>query len=463
MSTDSKIEKLKEHLIGLYGRKTSGSRALYERAEKVMSSGGSHTLRLFKPYPIFLDGVEGSVIRDIDGNEYLDYWQGHYANILGHDALRRLRIGGGPSRTGHTGFESPDQIELAELILGSLGGGRYKVRFTTSGSLATMYTVMLAEGHTGRDMVLKMGGGWHGASPYLLKGVKYQGELGFNGPESAGVSDSILKKTIVGSFNDCERLEKIMKRYGDRIACLIMEPFIGVGGFLPASMEFLKLARKLTAEHGTVLAFDEIISGFRFCPSGVQTLYGIRPDITIFGKIIGGGHAVSAVVGRTEIMDGCLKGGRQVKFEGGTFSAHPEYMRAGLRTIRYLIDNAGRIYPRIGRGGEKLRRGIAEAFQAEGFPMIMSGGGNEVVRDSSLFLAHLCRKEIPAMRPEYLQNPEYSDIDLRENVLRLALLIRGVHVVHGGGSVSLAHSDADLDRTIEAYRETAATFRKFLG
>ncbi len=255
-----------------------------------MTEGGSHTLRLFKPYPIFLDGARGSRIRDIDGNEYIDYWQGHYANILGHDpSVINRGLGRERGRLGHNGFESPYQIELAELILGSLGGGDYKVRFTTSGSLATMYSVMLAKGFTGRDLVLKIGGGWHGASPYLLKGVRYQKGPGYNGPDSAGVSDSILNKTMVGEFSDCEDLEKIMKRCGDRIACFIMEPFIGTGGFLPASLEYVKLARSLATRHGIVLVFDEIISGFRFCPSGVQTLYGTRPDLTVFGKIIGGG------------------------------------------------------------------------------------------------------------------------------------------------------------------------------
>ncbi len=460
----SKIDKLKEHLAGLYSKRTPTSRGLYKRAEKVMTEGGSHTLRLFKPYPIFLDGARGSRIRDIDGNEYIDYWQGHYANILGHDpSVINRGLGRERGRLGHNGFESPYQIELAELILGSLGGGDYKVRFTTSGSLATMYSVMLAKGFTGRDLVLKIGGGWHGASPYLLKGVRYQKGPGYNGPDSAGVSDSILNKTMVGEFSDCEDLEKIMKRCGDRIACFIMEPFIGTGGFLPASLEYVKLARSLATRHGIVLVFDEIISGFRFCPSGVQTLYGTRPDLTVFGKIIGGGHAVSAVVGRSEIMDGALMGPNKVKFEGGTFSAHPEYMRAGVKVVRHLIENGDRIYPRIGRGGEKLRRGITGAFEAEGFPLVMSGGGNDVVRSSSLFLAHLTKKEIPELLPKYLQNPEYSDIDLREATLRLALLVNGVHTVHGGGSVSFAHTDADIEKTIEAYREAARMFHKFLG
>jgi glutamate-1-semialdehyde 2,1-aminomutase len=328
-----------------------------------------------------------------------------------------------------------------------------------------MYSVMLAEGFTGRDLVLKVGGGWHGASPYLLKGVKFQPGAGFEGDESAGVLEDILRRTLVTPFNDGADLERIVREKGDRIACFILEPFLGVGGFLAASREYLDLARKLTHEHGIVLIFDEVVSGFRFAPTGVQTLYGVRPDLSVFGKIIGGGHAVAAVVGRRDIMGGCESGkglrGR-VRFDGGTFSAHSEYMKAGLIMLKHLIRHAGTLYPRLARSGEKLRAGVERVFAAEGVPAVCTGAGNDVIPGSSMIMAHFPVDGARLERPEDLHDESRCHVQLREEILKLALLVHGVNVVHGGGAVSSAHGARDLDRTIEAYGEAARLFKKFL-
>jgi glutamate-1-semialdehyde 2,1-aminomutase len=461
------LERLRARLVADYRKKTPKSRAVFRRAERVMIAGGSHTIRLWRPYPFFAAGADGSSVRDEDGNTYIDYWQGHYANVLGHNPrLIRRDIGAWLARGAlHTGFEARHQIELAELILRQLGDPDAVIRFTTSGTLATMYAVMLAEGMTGRDLVLKIGGGWHGASPYLLKGVKYHPGTGFEGDESAGVLEDILRRTLVTRFNDGDDLERIMKTQGDRIACFILEPFLGVGGFLPASREYLALTRRLTERHGIVLVFDEVVSGFRFHPSGVQTLYGVRPDLSVLGKIIGGGHAVSAVVGRREIMEGCETGkglrGR-VRFDGGTFSAHSEYMKAGLIMLRHLVEHAGTIYPRLARSGDALRAGIERAFTDKGVPAFCTGSGNDVVPGSSLAMVHFPVAGASLKTPEALHDEARSNIRLREEILKLALLVAGVNVVHGGGAVSTAHSRADIERTIAAYGEAACLFKKYL-
>jgi glutamate-1-semialdehyde 2,1-aminomutase len=461
------IDRLRARLVRDYRRKTKRSRDLFARAEKVMVGGGSHTIRLWRPYPFFAARAEGPTVSDADGNDYIDYWQGHYANVLGHnpDLIRRGVTVWLQRGALHTGFEAAHQIELAELVLGRLGGPGQMIRFTTSGTLADMYAVMLAEGHTGRDLVLKVGGGWHGASPYLLKGIRYRPGSGFAGDESAGVLKDVLRRTLITRFDDGADLERIMKAKGDRIACFILEPFLGVGGFLPASHEYLRLARDLTARHGVVLVFDEVISGFRFAPSGLQTLYGIRPDISVFGKIIGGGHAVAAVVGRRDIMEGCRSGGRPgglVRFDGGTFSAHSEYMRAGLIMLNHLVRRAGAVYPRLARSGDELRAGIERAFAAEGVPAVCSGAGNDRLPGSSLFMVHFPIGGGSLKSAEDLQDGRRSDLCLREEILKLALLVNGVNVVHGGGAVSTEHGEAEIRKTIEAYAEAARLFRKYL-
>ena len=462
------IDRLRGHLVREYKKRTAKSRAAFGRAEKVLVEGGSHTIRLWRPYPFFAAGAEGARVRDVDGNEYIDYWQGHYANILGHNPplIRRnitACLGKGAL---HTGFEAGHQVELAELMVRRLGGGDLKVRFTTSGTLATMYAVMLAQGLTGRELVLKVGGGWHGSSPYLLKGVKFHQGPGFEGRDSAGVLDDIHRRTLVTRFNDGDALERTFKEKGDRLACFIVEPFMGVGGFLPASREYLRRARELTRKHGALLVFDEIISGFRFAPTGLQTLYGVRPDLSAFGKIIGGGHAVSAVVGDRRIMEGCERGksaGGRVLFEGGTFSAHSEYMKAGLIMLGHLVGKAASIYPRLARHGDALRAGIERAFAAEGIDARCTGSGNEVVPGSSLFMVHFPRGGAPVSTPQDVLDDRRSDGALREEILKLALLVHGVNVVHGGGAISASHREQDLRRTIEAYGETAKLFRKFLA
>jgi glutamate-1-semialdehyde 2,1-aminomutase len=463
----SGMDRLRDHLVREYKKRTKKSRAVFHRAEKVMIAGGSHTIRLWRPYPFFATRAEGPIVRDVDGRSYIDYWQGHYANILGHNPrLIRREIAACVERGALlTGFEAGHQIELAELIIRQLGYRGEMVRFTTSGTLATMYSVMLAEGFTGRDLVLKVGGGWHGASPYLLKGVKFRPGSGFEGDESAGVLKDILRRTLITRFNDGADLERIMKEKGDRIACFILEPYLGVGGFLPASKEYLTLARELTARYGIVLVFDEVISGFRFAPSGIQNLYGVRPDISVFGKIIGGGHAVAAVVGRRDIMEGCESGrglrGR-VHFDGGTFSAHSEYMKAGLIMLRHLIRDADAIYPRLARSGEKLRAGVERVFAAEGMPALCTGGGNDVVAGSSMIMVHFPVGNAVLKSPEDLHDEKRSNVQLREDILKLALLIHGVNVVHGGGAVSTAHGKAEIERTVDAYGEAARLFKKFL-
>jgi len=461
------MEKLLKYLGKEYEKKTRQSAVLFKRASRVMVRGGSHTLRLWKPYPFFLISAHGAKVIDVDRNEYLDYWQGHYANILGHNpaVIRRALEPYFKAGSFHTGFESSVQLELAERILASLRLPGFKIRFTTSGTLAATYAVMLAMGYTGRDYILKIGGGWHGASPYLLKGVKFHPGKAFNSPDSAGLPSEYVKKIIITKFNDCQQLEKTFKKYGSKLAAFILEPFIGVGGFLSCSKEYLELARRLTAEYGVVLIFDEIISGFRFCASGLQKLYGIQPDISLFGKLIGGGQAVAAVVGRAEIMEACEKPGSEklrVHFEGGTFSSHEEYMRAGLAMVNYLNHQQKEVYPHLKKLAEKLRQGIEKAFRKEGLEVVCTGRGNEVVKNSSFFMVNFPKKKIIYNYPEDVWDPQRSNVFLREEALKLALLINGVHVVHGGGCLSTAHTEKDLEKTIDAYAEAARLFRKFL-
>lgn len=449
-----------------YRQKHKKSEDYFRRSSRHLIRGGSHTIRLWDPFPIYDVQCHGSKVIDLDGNSYIDFWQGHFSNILGHNpeiilnALKELLQNKGGLLTG---FPSIYQEELAEIMLRQ--NDAEMLRFTTSGSLATGYAVMLCKAYTKRDLVLKVGGGWHGAHPYLLKGISSFDD-GLNKLESAGLHSDCSSEIIITQFNNIEDLTDKFNKIGARIACLIIEPFIGAGGFLFADKEYLQAARDLTQKFGSLLIFDEIVSGYRFCPSGLQKLYKITPDLSTFGKVIGGGLPIAAIAGRGDLIEQCNPAGsssQKVKCEGGTFSAHPSSLVAGLTLIRYLEQHQDEIYPRIGRLGEKVRKGVEEIFRAYHIRAHCTGHPNSFVEYSSIALLNFPLKEIKKnLSPEDLYNPALSDVEMREWIFKLAMLNEGFIVFHGIGSISTAHSEEDIDKFLSAVDSVAKKMKKFM-
>jgi len=448
--------RLLDSLSQQYFAEYPSAKEEFDRAEGSLIKGGSHTLRLFGPAPFRIVGASGSRVRDADGHEILDFWQGHYANILGHNppivtrALVEALTGGYGLQTGIT---DSLQTDFAALLVRQLGAER--IRFTTSGALADMYSVMLARAFTDRQLILKVGGGWQGAHPLTLKGVSFRD--GFDHPESEGLSPDEVSSVLLTRYNDPEDLRAQFQRHGDQLACFIVEPWMGMGGFMAASPEYLQTARELTHRYGAVLIFDEIISGFRFCAGGLQKLYGVQPDLSTYAKVIGGGMPLAAVAGREEIMRLCSpECERRVKFDGGTFSAHPAALLAGKTLVEYLVEKEGEIYPWLGALGEKMRKGVEEAFAREGIYVQCTGYGNEAVPDSSLGMIHFPHQEgIPLTCPDQVWNPDICDVDRREKVLKLALLLERVYVMHGLGALSTEHSEEDLEWLFAACKGAA--------
>ena len=450
-------EALVKRLREEYRQRFPRSARAQEQALRYLVDGGSHTIRLFDPFPFRIVSALGGRVRDLDGHDIVDFWQGHYANVLGHnpplitEALAQALRGGYGLQTG---LPEEIQTEFAELLLQRTGDER--VRFTTAGSLATMYAIMLARAFTGRALVLKAGGGWHGAQPLALRGTHY-GPEGFEGFDSLGLPAEVADQTLVTRFNDEEHLQGVFRQHGDRLACFILEPCMGTSGFMLAHPAYLKAARELTQRHGALLILDEIISGFRFCAGGLQKLYGVHADLSTYGKVIGGGMPVSAVTGRADVME--LAGrsrGRQVLFNGGTFSAHPASMLAGKIMIEHLAQQEATLYPRLSELGERLRTGIEAAFADHDVLARCTGRGNELVADSSLIQVHFPHREDTRLdSPDTVWDPRFSDPVLREQVLKLGLLLHDVNVSHGLGAVSIAHTDQDLTHVVEACRRVA--------
>jgi glutamate-1-semialdehyde 2,1-aminomutase len=310
---------------------------------------------------------------------------------------------------------------------------------------------------------MKVGGGWHGSQPYALKGISTY-EKGLTEVESAGLPLGTDRMILITKFNDEEDLDTKFSKHGERTACLIVEPFIGAGGFIFGRKSYIQKARQLCDKYGVVLILDEVVSGFRFHAGALQNLYGVQPDITVLGKAIGGGMPLSAVAGKDEIMRLCgpeVKKESKVKVEGGTFSAHPSSMLAGLTYIQYLMDHEEEIYPRIGHLGEKVRREIENIFGAHGFHVQCTGDGNSVAKNSSVAGVHFTHDPCERIEsPEQVWNPEICDVELREKIFKLAMLQEGFNIFHGYGSISGAHTKKEIQSSLDAVDRIAAKWEK---
>ena len=463
-------------LAAQYEEHSPRSAALNREALKHLVDGGSHTLRLIRPFPPRIVSASGACVTDEDGHRILDFWQGHHANILGHnpEVITRALADGFASGFGlQTGFTDRLQVEVAELLCARTGAE--KARFTSSGSLATMYAVLLARAFTGRELVMKVGGGWHGAQPWGLVGVDFHGETprggrgrepeepGFRQTESRGLPTAVAGQVVVTRFNDPDMLAEQFRRHGKNIACFIVEPFLGSAGCLPASREFIAAARELTRANGALLILDEVIAGFRFCAGSLSRLFGVQPDLSTFAKIMGGGMPVAAVAGRADILALAGRGGG-VKFSGGTYSCHPGSMLAAKTMMGWLTEHEAEVYPRISAMGEKARRAVEEALRAEGLFARCTGDPGNAVPGSSMGAVHFPLDPSTACAtPEQTRNPELCDVELSDTVLQLALLLEDVHVMHGLGSVSFAHTDGDISRLAEAMSRAARRIRPLLA
>jgi glutamate-1-semialdehyde 2,1-aminomutase len=443
------------------------SAALQREASRYLVDGGSHTLRLMKPFPPRIVAARGGRVRDEDGHDILDFWQGHMANILGHNpevVTGELARGFSAGFGLQVGMTDRLQAEVAEILCRQTAADR--VRLTTSGTLAGMYGVLLARSFTGRQLVLKVGGGWHGAHPWSLKGSRYhpEGGVGFGAVDTDGLPARITEEVVVTSFNDPQRLADDFRRFGDSLACFVVEPVIGAGGMIPATREYLQLARQLTRHHGALLILDEVINGFRFRAGNVAPLYGIEGDLAVYGKAIGGGMPVAALAGRNDVMDliGRAHGSR-VAVLGGTYCEHPASLLAAKVFMTYLVEHEREVYRRLSDLGQKMREAMRSGFAEEGVLARCTGNGPDLQGGSSLGMVHFPYDEATTLeRPEAVFDPAVCDVELRTEVLGAALLLEGVHMVQGHGSAATAHTDEDMQRLKDACRAVARRVKPYM-
>lgn len=347
-------------------RKLDECRRLQARAEKLMPGGVNSPVRAFKAVgceaPFIVRG-EGARVWDADGNQYIDYVGSWGPLILGQaepgvvEAILSAAVNGTSF-----GASTPSEAELAELVIEAFPSVQ-KLRFVSSGTEATMSAIRLARAHTKRKYVVKFEGCYHGhADSLLVKAGSGIATLGI--PGSAGVLEEVSQFTIALPFNDTEVLEQAFSKFRHQIACVIVEPVVGNMGCVPASGGYLASLRTITERENTVLIFDEVMTGFRVAYGGAQELYGIKPDLTTFGKIIGGGLPVGAYGGEEEIMN--LVAPLGPMYQAGTLSGNPLAMAAGIAQLKHLREKKSEIYPRLETLSAKLVEGVAAAAKEAG-------------------------------------------------------------------------------------------------
>ncbi len=414
---------------------------LFAEAKKHIPGGVNSPVRSFRAVggqPLYIERGAGARMVDADGNYYIDYVLSWGPLILGHahpavvEALRAVAELG-------TSFGAPTgrETELAKLVQNAYPSMQL-IRFVNSGTEATMSAIRVARAFTKRDKVIKFNGCYHGHNDGLL--VKAgSGALTFGVPDSPGVPSDIAGHTLTIPYNSLEALEEVFGRVGEQIACVILEPVVGNMGLVLPKDGYLKGLRRLTEKYGTVLIFDEVMTGFRVAYGGAQARYGITPDLTCLGKVIGGGLPVGAYGGKREIMELIAPSGPV--YQAGTLSGNPLAMAAGLVTLK-LISQPG-VYQELERKTQRLVDGLRRASSSAGRQWQAAGIG-------SMFGLYFTEEPVVDF-----------DTALKSDTRRFGTYFRkmlelGVYLAPSqfeAGFLSLAHSDEDIDRTVEAAHE----------
>lgn len=428
------------------------SRDLYQRALKSLPGGNTRTTVYMKPFPIYAAKGAGCRVWDLDGNEFIDCINNFTSLIHGHAhpalieaATKQLAIGSA------FGMPTESEVDLAEILVERLPAGE-QARFCNSGTEAVMMALKAARAFTGRPKIAKCEGAYHGSYDYAEVSLDpTPSAWGGNAPVSVayakGTPENVLADVVTIPFNDIEAATSLIREYGPELACVLVDPMPNRAGLVPADKAYLEALRAVSREVGALLIFDEVIS-FRLGYHGAQGVWGIEPDITTLGKIIGGGFPVGAVVGRKEYMSVFdPSSGKPALPHGGTFSANPVTMRAGVAAMK-LLDKAA--YARLDVIGQAVRDGIDAAFRKTGVQGRTVGLG-------SLLKIHFTDRNVRDYRSAYLNEAETR----RQNAFNAGILNRGIFAAsYGLMALSLPMTDADVEKIVtaatEALQEVAA-------
>lgn len=412
------------------------SSKLFAKAKTMIPGGVNSPVRAFRNVdgdPFFVRRAKGSRIEDVDGKSYLDYIGSWGPNILGHAPNSVIAAIHQAAKDGISfGIPNPHEVEMAQLITSWVPSVE-KVRMTNSGTEATMSAIRLARGFTGRDKIVKFEGCYHGHVDSLLVAAG-SGALTFDEPDSAGVPKAFANETITLPYNDLERLEEVFAEYGEQIAAVIIESYPANAGLVFPREGYLAKIREVSKAHGSLVIFDEVMTGFRLAKGGVQELENFEPDLTAMGKVIGGGLPVGAFGGKADIMDQLAPDGPV--YQAGTLSGNPLAMTAGLTQLREL-ENGG-AYRYLAEIGEYLAEGLRKILTEKGIP-------HRVNQVGSMFCLYFVDEEI--VNVETVQKQDFGIF----KKLFWGCLENGVYLApspYETGFISRAHTRDDIDETL---------------
>ena len=419
-----------------YKKKTRKSAVLFAKSKKLHINGVSHNIRFYEPYPFVVKSSQGKSLKDVDDNKYTDYWMGHWSLILGHgqknvkDSLKKQI-----EKSWMYGTVNEQTIKLSELISKAIPIAE-KIRYVTSGTEATMYAVRLARSVTGKKIIAKIDGGWHGYTSDLLKSVNWP----FSESESSGVVNE--EKIVSIPYNDLEKSLSILKKYSKDLAGVIIEPVLGGGGCIPATSDYLKGIQEFVHKNKSLFILDEIVTGFRFRFGCLYPTMKLDPDIVTLGKIVGGGMSIGVICGKKEIMQMADTTGKKKSERsyvgGGTFSANPASMVAGFTTLSELKKSKS-IYTKINSLGEYTRKELNRSFDGR---VLVSGKG-------SLFMTHFVDNGVTEIKTA-ADAARCNNSKLAKYHFQM-IAKNGIFFLPGKlGAISNAHTKSDINQMIKA-------------
>lgn len=422
--------------------KLEKSKKLFKEAQKYLVGGVNSPVRAFKSIgiePIFIEKAKGSRVWDVDGNEYIDYVLSWGPLILGHANDQIINAIKQVSNYG-TSFGAPTEleIEMAKAVVEAVPSIEM-VRFVNSGTEATMSAIRLARGYTGKKKIIKFEGCYHGHGDSLLVSAG-SGVATLGIPGTPGIPEELAKLTIVLPYNDIDAVEEAFKKYGDDIACVIIEPVAGNMGTIAPSKEYHQRLREITKEYNSLLIWDEVMTGFRLALGGAQELYGIEPDLTTLGKVIGAGLPVGAYGGKAEIMKYVAPEGPV--YQAGTLSGNPLAMAAGLRQLEILKEKNP--YPDLEEKGKRLEEGIKQLIEKYNIKATVN-------RVGSMMTIFFTDKEV-----KNFEDAKSSDLETF-NKFYISMLEKGIYLAPSqfeASFLSTAHSDEDIEKTLNAIEDS---------
>jgi len=425
-----------------FRKRFARSAELYQRSKGSIAGGITHDSRNFAPFPIYIERADGVRKWDVDGNELIDHWMGHGSLILGHNyPAVTAAVADQVHKGTHYGACHELEVAWAEQVARLIPSAEW-VRFTMSGTEATMLAIRDARAFTGREKIIRFAGHFHGWHDYAMAG--YQPP--FDTPTSTGVPKAVVESMLVAYPNNIDSVRQLLDAFPDQVAAVILEPGGGSNGIIPTNVDFLRQLRQLTQERKVVLIFDEVITGFRYSPGGAQQLYGVTPDVTTLAKIVAGGLPGGAVVGKKDILEvQTFKGELQHdRFERvlqqGTFNANPLSAAAGLTALQTVAE--GWATTQSDQAGEQLRNGLRDSLERKGV-------AGAVLGESSVFQILLGEGMEDAVASTDVQRLMAGRGAV--NTLRKAMLLNGVDLMRSGGFTSIVHGDRELTHVVSAF------------